>query len=92
MPGFAPLTARGSTAYRLLSVPELTQQMFEAKNMMAACDPRHGNRAFVAIVDFSVANYDYFIITYLDKDFLKASNHYEREFGNECWNFRQINS
>jgi tubulin beta len=23
-------------------VPELTQQMFDAKNMMAACDPRHG--------------------------------------------------
>ena len=50
MPGFAPLTARGSTAYRLLSVPELTQQMFEAKNMMAACDPRHGIKAIVAIV------------------------------------------
>ena len=23
-------------------MPELTQQMFDAKNMMAACDPRHG--------------------------------------------------
>ena len=27
---------------RALTVPELTQQMFDAKNMMAACDPRHG--------------------------------------------------
>lgn len=42
MPGFAPLTPRGSTAYRQLSVAELTQQMFDTKNMMAACDPRHG--------------------------------------------------
>ena len=42
MPGFAPLTARGSQQYRALSVAELTQQMFDAKNMMAACDPRHG--------------------------------------------------
>ena len=42
MPGFAPLTARGSQSYRALTVPELTQQMFDAKNMMAACDPRHG--------------------------------------------------
>ena len=42
MPGFAPLTARGSQQYRPLTVPELTQQMFDAKNMMAACDPRHG--------------------------------------------------
>jgi tubulin beta len=40
--GFAPLTSRGSQQYRALSVPELTQQMFDAKNMMAACDPRHG--------------------------------------------------
>ena len=37
MPGFAPLTARGSQQYRALTVPELTQQMFDAKNMMAAC-------------------------------------------------------
>ena len=27
MPGFAPLTARGSQQYRALTVPELTQQM-----------------------------------------------------------------
>ena len=25
---------------RALTVPELTQQMFDSKNMMAACDPR----------------------------------------------------
>nr|KAF6402811.1 tubulin beta 4A class IVa [Rousettus aegyptiacus] len=36
MPGFAPLTSRGSQQYRALTVPELTQQMFDAKNMMAA--------------------------------------------------------
>ena len=42
MPGFTPLTSRGSQQYRALTVPELTQQMFDAENMMAACDPRHG--------------------------------------------------
>jgi hypothetical protein len=42
MTGFAPLTARGSQQYRAVTVPELTQQMFDAKNMMAATDPRHG--------------------------------------------------
>ncbi|MEL7039718.1 MAG: tubulin beta chain [Cyanobacteria bacterium J06592_8] len=41
-PGFAPLTSRGSQQYRALTVPELTQQMFDAKNMMVAVDPRHG--------------------------------------------------
>ena len=40
--GFAPLTSRGSSQYRSLSVPELTQQMWDAKNMMCAADPRHG--------------------------------------------------
>jgi tubulin beta len=42
MCGFAPLTSRGSQQYRQLSVPELVSQMFDAKNMMCAADPRHG--------------------------------------------------
>ncbi|KAL4135534.1 hypothetical protein QTP88_007140 [Uroleucon formosanum] len=40
--GFAPLTSRGSQQYRALSVPQLVQQMFDSKNMMAACDPNNG--------------------------------------------------
>ena len=54
MPGFAPLTSRGSQQYRSLTVPELTQQMFDAKNMMAACDPRHGRLDFYFITLFSI--------------------------------------
>ena len=50
MPGFAPLTSRGSQQYRALTVPEMTQQMFDSKNMMAACDPRHGRYLTVAAV------------------------------------------
>ncbi|KAH1250404.1 Tubulin beta-7 chain [Glycine soja] len=42
MVGFAPLTSRGSQQYRNLTVPELTQQMWDSKNMMCAADPRHG--------------------------------------------------
>jgi tubulin beta len=48
MAGYAPLTARGSQQHRAVSVPELTQQMFDSKNMMAACDPRHGRYLTVA--------------------------------------------
>lgn len=48
MVGFAPLTARGSQQYRAVTVPELTQQMFDSKNMMAASDPRHGRYLTVA--------------------------------------------
>ncbi|KAL0689541.1 hypothetical protein Bca4012_089219 [Brassica carinata] len=42
MVGFAPLTSRGSQQYRSLTVPELTQQMWDSKNMICAADPRHG--------------------------------------------------
>jgi len=48
MVGFAPLSSRGSQQYSALTVPELTQQMFDAKNMMAASDPRHGRYLTVA--------------------------------------------
>jgi len=40
--GFAPLTSRVAKDFRQASVPELVTQMFDSKNMMAACDPRHG--------------------------------------------------
>ncbi|XP_021573012.1 tubulin beta-1 chain isoform X5 [Carlito syrichta] len=50
MPGFAPLTAHGSQQYRALSVAELTQQMFDARNTMAACDPRRGRYLTVACI------------------------------------------
>ena len=49
MVGTAPLTARGSQQYRAVSVPELTQQMFDAKNMMADSDPRHGRYLTVSV-------------------------------------------
>jgi len=42
MIGFAPLTARGTSEYRSLSVQELTHQMFDPKNIMCASDPRQG--------------------------------------------------
>ncbi|CAJ0581603.1 unnamed protein product, partial [Mesorhabditis spiculigera] len=45
---FAPLAAKGLSQYNALSVGELTHQMFDAKNMMAACDPRHGRYLTVA--------------------------------------------
>jgi len=42
MIGVAPLMAKQSTQYQNLSIPELTQQMFDSKNMMCASDPRAG--------------------------------------------------
>ncbi|XP_066956795.1 tubulin beta-1 chain-like [Macrobrachium rosenbergii] len=50
IPGFAPLTARGMQAYKSYQLSEITQQLFDARNMMAACDPRHGRYLTVATV------------------------------------------
>jgi len=50
MVGFAPLIARGAQQFRAVTVPELTQQMFDPKNMMAASNPRNGRYLTVAAV------------------------------------------
>lgn len=50
MPGFAPLVSRGGRAYRATTVPELTVQLFDAKNMMCAIDPHRGKYLTVAII------------------------------------------
>ncbi|GJN78653.1 tubulin beta chain [Purpureocillium lilacinum] len=42
MVGFAPLTSRGAHSFRAVTVPELTQQLFDPKNMMAGSDFRNG--------------------------------------------------
>jgi len=50
LPGFAPLANRTLQQYNALTVPELTHQMFDSKNMMTACDPRHGRYLTVATI------------------------------------------
>jgi len=42
MTGFAPLTSMNTAQYSNTTVAELTGQMFDARNMMCACDPKHG--------------------------------------------------
>ncbi|KAA8901642.1 hypothetical protein DIURU_003170 [Diutina rugosa] len=48
MVGYAPLTSIGSQSFRSITVPELTSQMFDSKNMMAASDPKKGRYLTVA--------------------------------------------
>ncbi|KAJ3123216.1 Tubulin beta-4 chain [Nowakowskiella sp. JEL0407] len=50
MVGYAPLCARGAQVYKNLTVSELVGQMFDARNMMAASDPRHGKYLTVAAI------------------------------------------
>lgn len=40
--GYAPLMAQKSRQFANLSVPELTQQLFDGRNVMAGADPRKG--------------------------------------------------
>eukprot|EP01080_Neovahlkampfia_damariscottae_P010998 gene10999-3704_t len=40
--GHAPLASLTSSTYNSMSVSELTSQVFNSNNMMAACDPRNG--------------------------------------------------
>jgi hypothetical protein len=57
MTGFSPLTAHGSQQYRVATVPELTQKMFDAKTTMAASDLRHGRYLTVSTLSsFSLSS------------------------------------
>jgi tubulin beta len=47
--GFAPLFAKNAQQYKQLSVQELTQQVFDSKNMMAATNPKAGRYLTAAI-------------------------------------------
>ena len=50
IPGFGPLTRCNSQQSIQLTVPELTQEIFDAKNMIVACDPSHGRYLTVASI------------------------------------------
>ena len=50
IPGYAPLVSPELKNYQSLTVAELTHQMFDNKNAMAACDPRSGKYLTVAAI------------------------------------------
>ncbi|KAI5692259.1 tubulin beta chain-like [Diaphorina citri] len=50
MSGNAPLVSPSLIDYKAMSIGELTQELFDAKNMMVACDPRHGKYLTVATI------------------------------------------
>jgi len=48
--GSAPLTSEDSSKFRKISAKDLTDQAFDANNMMAACDPRAGKYLTASII------------------------------------------
>nr|WQF63279.1 tubulin beta-5 [Lygus hesperus] len=71
VPGFVPLTARGSQAFRNVTVASLVQQMFDASTLMCACDPRKGKFLTAACIfrgRMSVRQVDEQIVNVKDKN------------------------
>lgn len=50
IPAFAPLSSRFVQVYRSQNVHDLTNQIFDIKSLMTACDPRHGKYLTVAAI------------------------------------------
>jgi len=48
--GTAPLNSAGGSAYTNVTTKALTEQIFDAKNMMAACDPRNGKYMTASVI------------------------------------------
>ena len=69
MVGYAPLTSIGSQSFRSLTVPELTQQLFDSRNMMAEADPRNGR--YLAAAAFFRGNVS---VKEVEDEMLKVQN------------------
>uniref|UniRef100_A0A0V0J9W1 Tubulin beta chain n=1 Tax=Schistocephalus solidus TaxID=70667 RepID=A0A0V0J9W1_SCHSO len=70
-PSFVPLASRGNQPYKALTVPNLVQQMFDAKTLMAACDPQHGKYLTCAAIfrgRMSMAEVEEMMINTQDKN------------------------
>ncbi|KIK58042.1 hypothetical protein GYMLUDRAFT_45597 [Collybiopsis luxurians FD-317 M1] len=50
MPSYAPIHSSVAQAYQSLSIPELTQALFDRKNFLVACDPRFGRYLTAATI------------------------------------------
>ena len=50
MIGIAPLIQKSFVQFKKYTVPELAQQIFDAKNMMCAADPRHGRYVTASVI------------------------------------------
>jgi len=49
-PSYAPIVAPGSRAFQSQSIPELTQSMFDRKNLLVALNPQHGRYLTAATI------------------------------------------
>ncbi|KAF5359340.1 hypothetical protein D9756_003015 [Leucocoprinus leucothites] len=50
MPSYAPFYDPGASSYESNAIPELTKALFNRKNLLVACDPRHGRYLTAATI------------------------------------------
>jgi len=50
MPSYAPFSAAGSEQFSRVNVADLTTAVFDRKNLLVACDPRHGRYLTAATI------------------------------------------
>ncbi|KAF8729076.1 hypothetical protein AX14_006498 [Amanita brunnescens Koide BX004] len=50
MPSYGPFYDPSARSYESFSVPQLTASLFDRKNMLVACDPRHGRYLTAATI------------------------------------------
>lgn len=82
-PSFVPLTSRDNQPYRALTVPSLVQQMFDAKSLMAACNPLAGRYLTCSGIfrgRLSVAEVEEMMLNTQDKN----SNYFVEWIPNNC--------
>lgn len=82
-PCFVPLTSRDNQTYKAITVPNLVQQMFDAKVLMAACNPLKGKYLTCAAVfrgRLSAAEVEEMMLNTQDKN----STHFVEWIPNNC--------
>ena len=75
LPGFVPLTSRSGQNSQVLTLAEMTEQLFDAKNMMTSCDPRLGRYLTVAAIFRGKAS-----LKEIDDEMLNIQDKYRTNF------------
>lgn len=82
-PCFVPLASRENQQYNAITVPNLVQQMFDAKFLMAACNPMHGRYLTCSAIfrgRMSVSEVEEMMLNSQDKN----SNYFVEWIPNNC--------
>lgn len=75
LPAFAPLTSRCNKQFSSLTVPQLTQQVFDSRNVMTACNPLRGRYLTAAVIFRGNVS-----VKQVDEEILAVQNKHSAQF------------